>query len=49
MFFRRIDKTNVRQQFENSVWQKNENFSQYADDKVILANKVRIDDAKIID
>ena len=49
MFFRRIDKIKVRKQFENRICQKNENFSQYVHDKVILMNKVSIDEAEIID
>ena len=49
MFFRRIEKIKVRKQFENRIWKKNGNFSKYVHDKVILANKVPINEAEIID
>lgn len=49
MFDLRPTKLTLRRSFERRTWQSKESFSDYFHDKVILANRVPIDDEELID
>lgn len=49
MFGHRLDRITRRQRFEERIWKKGEIFSDYLHDKIILANRVSIDNTEIID
>lgn len=38
-----------RRQFEERTWKRNETFQEYAHDKIILANRVPVDEEEIVD
>lgn len=48
MFDLRPNKLALRKSFEGRIWQSKESFSDYFHDKVILANKVSVDDDEIV-
>ncbi|EZA51983.1 hypothetical protein X777_09442 [Ooceraea biroi] len=49
MFYRRPSKIVRRKQFEQRIWKRDETFSSYFHDKIILANRVPLDNDEIID
>jgi len=49
MFHRRESKLTLRKEFENRVWQHDETFVEYFHQKIILANKIPIEEAEIVD
>ncbi|XP_051165650.1 protein lin-28 homolog A-like [Leptopilina boulardi] len=49
MFYRRPNKTLLRKRFEERIWKREESFSEYVHDKIILANKVPIDEEERVD
>lgn len=49
MFRRRVSRLTVKKEFEERVWDHGEIFSEYLHDKVILGNKVPIDEEDIIE
>jgi hypothetical protein len=48
IFNHRLSKRELRKIFENKVWQKNETFHDYVHAKMILVNRVLIDENEII-
>ena len=48
-FFSPLSKLDLRKKFENRVWTNTESFSEYLYDKVILANKAKIDESELVD
>ena len=49
MFDKREKRLSLRKEFENRVWLSSETFSEYFHKKLILANKVPIDEEEIVD
>lgn len=49
MFHRRVSKMELRRQFEDRKWTSDESFSNYFHQKVILANRIQIDEEEMID
>lgn len=49
MYDRRESRLMSRKKFESKMWQRNETFTDYFHKKLILANKVPIDEAEIVD
>lgn len=49
MFSYKQNKVTIRKQFEERVWKKDEGFSDYFHEKLILANHVPVADDEIID
>ena len=49
MFGDRVDRIAARREFENRVWRTKETFAEYAHDKTILANLIRIDEEELIE
>jgi len=49
MFDLRPSKLALRKSFERRIWQNKESFSDYFHDKVILANRVPVDDEELTD
>ena len=49
MFGDRVDRIAARREFENRVWRTEETFAEYAHDKTILANLIRIDEEELIE
>ena len=49
MFDDRPMKLNLRKEFEVRTWQKNESFADYYHDKIILGNRIPVDDDELID
>lgn len=49
VLFSPLSKLDLRKKFENRVWSSTESFSEYLYDKVIFANKVKIDDSELVD
>lgn len=49
MFDKREKRLSLRKEFENRVWIPGETFSEYFHKKLILANKVPIDEEEIVD
>lgn len=48
MFYHRIDRITLRRQFEARTWRKNETFHDYVHEKVIMANRITIDDEDMV-
>lgn len=49
MFWHRKNKLELRKKFESRVWRKDETFSEYLHDKMILGNRIPIDEEELID
>ena len=49
MFDDRPKKLNLRREFESRTWQRRESFTEYFHDKVILANRVPVDEEELTD
>ena len=49
MFDDRVDRIAARREFENRVWKTEVTFTEYAHDKTILANLIRIDEEELIE
>lgn len=49
MFQRRSNKILMRRQFEQRIWKRDETFSAYLHDKVIIANRIPIDNEEIME
>jgi len=49
MYGRRENRLTLRKEFEDRTWQHGETFAEYCHKKIILANKVPIDEEEIID
>lgn len=49
MFYNRPNRVLARKQFEQRVWKRDESFSSYLHDKIILANHISIDESEIIE
>lgn len=49
MFDVSVDRVTRRRRFESRVWKAAESFNDYAHEKIILANKVPIDNAEIVE
>jgi len=49
MYGRRENKLTLRKEFENRMWQHGETFAEYCHKKIILSNKVPIDEEEIIE
>jgi len=49
MYDRRERRLTLRKEFENKMWQQGETFAEYFHKKLILANKVPIEEDEIID
>lgn len=49
MFCNRPSRVLARKQFEQRVWKRDESFSSYLHDKIILANHISIDESEIIE
>jgi len=49
MFDRRESKLTLRKEFENRVWRHGETFVEYFHQKIILANKIPIEEDEIVD
>ncbi|XP_043501575.1 uncharacterized protein LOC122523751 [Polistes fuscatus] len=49
MFHQRISKMTLRTRFQERVWKRDEPFSDYFHEKIILANRIEIDDEEIIE
>jgi len=49
MFYHQSSKIVTRKQFEQRVWRRDETFSSYYHDKIILANRIPIDDDETIE
>lgn len=49
MYAHRLDRVAMRKQFEQRIWKRDEAFSDYLHNKIILANRVPIDEAEIVD
>lgn len=49
MFKHRPSKLALRKEFEQRMWQPGESFTEYYHDKIILANRISIDNDEIID
>ena len=48
MFGHQPSKLTLRKQFEDRLWKRNENFSEYYHDKVIMANRIAIEEVELI-
>nr|XP_012145355.1 PREDICTED: uncharacterized protein LOC105663060 [Megachile rotundata] len=48
MFFHRPNKIALRRQFEDRVWKEDETFHSYVHEKVIMGNRIAIDDDEIM-
>jgi len=49
MFFRKPNRVAARKEFEARVWKKNEKFSEYLHEKIILANQVPVSEDELVD
>lgn len=49
MYGRRENRLTLRKEFESRVWQHGETFAEYCHKKIILANKVQIEENEIVD
>lgn len=49
MFFPFTSKIKLRKQFESRTWNQNESFSEYAFEKILLSNRVNIDESELVD
>lgn len=49
MFRHRVSKIALRKEFENRTWKHGESFSEYLHDKVILANKIPVDEEEVVE
>lgn len=49
MFAHRSNKVAGRKLFENRIWKKGEAFGDYLHDKIIMANRIPIDDSEMVD
>lgn len=48
MFYHRPDKIALRRRFEERVWKKGETFQDYVHDKIIMANRIGVDDDEVL-
>lgn len=48
MFFQRPNKITLRRRFEARVWKRGETFHDYVHEKVIMANRISVDDDEIL-
>lgn len=49
MFRHRVSKLDLRREFEERIWKRGESLSEYLHDKVILANKVPVEEEEVMD
>ena len=49
MFCHRLNKMVIRRKFEDRIWKKNETFHEYVHEKIILGNRVPIDENELLD
>ncbi|XP_043496431.1 uncharacterized protein LOC122520413 [Polistes fuscatus] len=49
MFHQRISKMTLRTRFQERVWKRDESFSDYFHEKIILANRIEIDEEEMIE
>lgn len=48
MFCHRVDKIAIRRRFEERTWKKDESFSEYVHDKVIMANRISLPEDEML-
>jgi len=49
MFHESLNKSELKRKFENRIWQRDQTFQDYLHAKVILANRILIDEKEMID
>lgn len=49
MFERRESRLTVRRKFENRIWKKEESFHEYLHGKIIMGNRVPVDEVELFE
>lgn len=49
MFFHETGRVHMRKQFEQRIWRRDETFNEYAHQKVILRNRIKIEEEEMIE